>query len=326
MTSGTERAAASRSRTVSVVIPCRDAGSTLPVLVRSLVEQRLPDGIALEIIVVDNGSRDGGVERLAGAPIRVVREPTRGPAAARNAGVRAARGDVVVFLDADTRAAHPGFLAAHLATLDEMPDVAIAGGPITHDPRQRSLLAFAENATALLQWHEHMPAGRIAFQPSGNLAFRRELFDRIGPLDETLLCLEDFEWNVRAARAGGGIYFNPDARVYITGRESLRAILWKFYTWGLNVRLVYLPERRAQRWLFPRHRRLFALNGPFRACNETWVTVKRWFPVRPALTIALVPLFLLYRGAWGVGIAVGTFRDRHAALAAKPEPAAASRP
>lgn len=304
-----------RPRTISVVIPCLDAAPTLPALVRSIIEQELPPEVALEIIVVDNGSHDGGVERLAGLPVRVVREPRRGPAAARNAGVRAARGDVIVFMDADTRAAHRRFLVAHLDTLDRRPEVVISGGPITHDPAQQSLLAFAENATALLQWHDHMPARLVTFQPAGNLAFRRDLFERIGPLDDTLLCLEDFEWNARAVRAGGRIFFNPEAAVYITGRESLRAILRKFYTWGLNIQRVYFPERREQPWLFPDHPRLFAVNAAFRAGNETWVTVKRWLPLRPLLTIALIPLFVLYRSAWGAGIAVGALRSRHAALA-----------
>ena len=307
----------SATRTVSVVVPCRDAAPTLPSLVRSLLAQHLPPATELEIVIVDNGSRDGGPAALAGLPVRVLHEPRRGPAAARNTGVRAARGDVVIFMDADTRAAHSGFVAAHLATLDRRPDVAIAGGAITHDPAQRSVLALAENATALLDWHDRLPARHLTFQPSGNLAFRRELWERVGPLDESLLCLEDFEWSARVVRNGGRIFFDPAAGVYITGRTSLRAILWKFYTWGLNVRTTYLPARRDQAWLFPDHPWLFVVNAPFRALNETWVTAKRWFRVRPVMTIALLPLVLLYRTAWGVGLAVGARRSRHAALASE---------
>ncbi len=307
-------------RIVSVVVPCLDAAPTLPRLVRSLLAQRLPAGTELDIVIVDNGSRDGGPEAVADLPVRVIREPRRGPATARNTGVRAARGEVVVFMDADTRAAHDGFLAAHLATLDARPEVAIAGGPITHDPAQRSVLARAENDTALLDWHDRLPARFLTFQPSGNLAFRRALWDAVGPLDETLLCLEDFEWSARVVRHGGRIWFNPEAGVYITGRESLRAILWKFYTWGLNIRTTYLPARREQAWLFPNHPWLFLINAPFRALNETWVTVKRWFPVRPLRTLGLLPLFLLYRLAWGVGIAVGARRSQHAAVATERAP------
>ena len=140
------------------------------------------------------------------------------------------------------------------------------------------------------------------------MAFRRETFDLVGTLDESLLTLEDFEWNQRVLRAGLKVLFDPAAGVYITGRESLTAILAKFYTWGLNIRSVYVPGRRTQVWLFPDNPRLFWLNAPLRMLNETWVTVKRWFPVAPARTILLLPLFLLFRAAWATGLAAGSGR------------------
>lgn len=296
------------ARLVSVVVPCRNSERTVARLVAELQRQTLPAETSIEIVAVDNGSTDSTAAILRGLPVRLVDAPTPGPAAARNAGVRASRGEVVVFMDSDTRPMNPGFVAAHLANVDANPDTGISGGPIVHDIEQRSVLAFAENATALFNWHDRLPARDLTFQPAGNMAFRRALFDRIGPLDESLRTLEDFDWNQRAIRAGFKVRFVPDAGVYITGRESLRAILAKFYTWGLNVRSVYLPGRREQVWLFPDHPVLFYLNVPFRLLNETWVTMKRWFPVCPAKTILLTPLFLLYRAAWASGIAAGAAR------------------
>ena len=293
------------ARLVSVVIPCRNTEGTIARLVDGLRQQQLPADVSLEIVTVDNGSSDGTAAILGTLPVRFVSEPKPGPAAARNAGVRAATGDVIVFMDADTRPMHPRMLAAHIETLDARPDVGVSGGPIVHDVEQRSVLALAENATALFNWHDHLPARELTFQPAGNMAFRRELFERIGPLDESLLTLEDFEWNQRVLRAGLGIHFNPEAGAYITGRTSLRDILAKFYRWGLNVRRVYLPGRRSQIWLFPDHPLLFHLNAPWRMINETWVTVKRWVPVCPTQTVLLVPLFLLYRAAWALGLSAG---------------------
>ena len=176
------------------------------------------------------------------------------------------------------------------------------------NPEQRNLLAFAENATALFNWHDRLPARELTFQPAGNQAFRRALFDELGPWDESLLYLEDFEWSQRVVLSGRKIYFNPAAGSYITGRESLGAIIYKFYTWGLNVREFYLPGRTSQVWLFGDNPRLFWVNAPLRMLNETWVTVKRWFPFYPLKTLLLIPLFLLYRAAWATGIAVGAHR------------------
>ena len=295
-------------QTVSVVIPCRNSERTIGRLVADLLRQDLPDGTDLEIVAVDNLSTDGTAALLRTLPVLHVAEPAPGPAAARNAGVRASSGDVVVFLDSDTRPMHPRVLATHLATLAAHPDVGISGGPIVHDVEQRSLLAFAENATALFNWHDRLPRRELTFQPGGNMAFRRETFDLVGPMDESLRTLEDFEWNQRVLRAGFTVLFDPTAGVYITGRESLTAILAKFYTWGLNIRSVYVPGRRTQVWLFPDNPRLFWLNAPLRMLNETWVTVKRWFPVAPVRTILLLPLFLLFRAAWAAGLAAGSGR------------------
>lgn len=293
-------------RTVSVVIPCLNAATTLPPLVEGLRRQELPPGTELEIIVVDNGSTDGSPGIIAGLPARLITEPRRGAAAARNAGVRVSRGDVIVFLDADTRPAAPRLIAEHLATLASFPAAGIAGGAITHDPGQKGWLPFAENATGLFNWHDRLPARALTFQPSGNMAFRRALFDAVGPLNEDLFWLEDFEFNTRVRNAGYEIRFNPKAGVYIRGRDSFRAIMAKFYRWGLNIRSVYVPGRRGQFWLFPDSPHFFRLNGPLRALNETWVTLKRWFPVCPFRILLLVPVILLFRSAWAWGMMRGS--------------------
>ena len=296
------------NRIVSIVIPCLNVANTIERLVESLRAQQLPAGVEIEIVTVDNGSTDGTAELLRRLQVRIVEEAKRGPAAARNAGVRGARGEIIVFLDADMRAAHNRLIAEHLRTLDGHTNAGISGGAITHDPEQRNIFACAENATALFNWHERLPVRELTFQPAGNQALRRALFDELGMWDESLLYLEDFEWSQRVVRSGRKIYFNPAAGAYITGRESLCAIIYKFYTWGLNVREFYLPGRSSQVWLFGDNPKLFWINTPLRMLNETWVTVKRWFPFYPLKTLLLIPLFLLYRAAWATGITVGANR------------------
>jgi len=296
------------NRLVSIVIPCLNVADTIERLVWSLRAQQLPTGVEIEIVAVDNGSTDDTLGLLRRLPVRVIQEAKRGPAAARNAGVRRAHGEIIVFLDADMRAAHNRLIAEHLRTLDGHPDAGISGGAMTHDPEQRNIFAFAENATGQFNWHDRLPVRELTFQPAGNQAFRRALFDELGMWNESLLYLEDFEWSQRVVRSGRKIYFNPAAGAYITGRESLGAIIYKFYTWGLNVREFYLPGRTSQVWLFVDNPRLFWVNAPLRMLNETWVTVKRWFPFYPLKTLLLIPLFLLYRAAWATGMTVGANR------------------
>ena len=86
---------------ISVVVPTRDRQGSLARCLASLAMQA---EIALDVVVVDDGSRDRGAVRDAAAALagtRVVRGPGRGPAAARNLGVRAAEAELVCFIDDD---------------------------------------------------------------------------------------------------------------------------------------------------------------------------------------------------------------------------------
>lgn len=86
---------------VSVVIPCYRQAHFLPEAIESVLRQSYP---RREIIVVDDGSPDETAEVAARYPgVRCVRQPNRGLAAARNRGLAEARGEFVVFLDADDR-------------------------------------------------------------------------------------------------------------------------------------------------------------------------------------------------------------------------------
>lgn len=102
-----------RAPQVSVIVPYYDEAQHLEACLRSILAQR---GVSFEVLAVDDGSRDASpaiVARLAGASrgrLRALAQDHKGPGAARNLGARQARGRILVFVDADMRAA-PGFLA-----------------------------------------------------------------------------------------------------------------------------------------------------------------------------------------------------------------------
>jgi glycosyltransferase involved in cell wall biosynthesis len=97
---------------LSVIIPTYNSGPWLAEAVRSVGDPPPP---GVEVIVIDDGSTDGSAEALAGWPrITVLQQPNAGPAAARNRGLAAARGEFVAFLDADDRWL-PGRTAALVA-------------------------------------------------------------------------------------------------------------------------------------------------------------------------------------------------------------------
>jgi glycosyltransferase involved in cell wall biosynthesis len=109
-----------------VVIPAYRAAQTIGRAVNSVLGQTRP---AAEVLVVDDGSPEDLAPALAGygPRVRVLRQPNGGAASARNAGVRAARGDLIAFLDADDYW-EPGKLALQVRAMCNHPEVVLCAG------------------------------------------------------------------------------------------------------------------------------------------------------------------------------------------------------
>lgn len=177
---------------LSFVIPAHDEAPRLPATIDALHGAAATLGLACEVIVVDDASGDGTGEVAARHGARVLRVEHRHIAATRNAGARAATGDVLVFVDADTRVP-AGTLAAALAALR---DGACGGG---------ARVRF-EGA---LRWHQRLAVaagllavrlGRIA--PGCFVFCTRAAFDATGGFDERWYAGEDVAMSRALARAG----------------------------------------------------------------------------------------------------------------------------
>jgi glycosyltransferase involved in cell wall biosynthesis len=176
---------------VSAVIPAYNREATIERAARSVLDQDFRD---LELIVVDDASTDGTVrvvEALGDPRVRLLQhDANRRAAAARNTGIRAARGRYVAFLDSDDEWL-PGKLTAQLRHLEAAPDEVRAsctgyeilrwGVPF---PKVPSLTTFPE----ILMGCDLAPTA---------LVVRRDVFDTVGLLDETFGRYEDWDWLVR---------------------------------------------------------------------------------------------------------------------------------
>src|SRR6188474_2967712 len=172
---------------VSVVVPVYNGQATLLPCLHSLLQLRYPAD-RMELIVVDNASTDATAAILEGVrdQLRVLREDKRGPAAARNRGIRAARGDCIALTDADC-VVDPDWLAELVRPLAD-PEVGISGGRIRSVQPCNRIERFGERI------HDHRRALEELVPPyaiSMNWASRRAVLLDVGLFDETLLRDED---------------------------------------------------------------------------------------------------------------------------------------
>lgn len=156
----------------SIVVPAHDEARTLPATLESLARQDFAEPV--EIIVVDNASTDDTAATAAAYGVRVVREPVRGVCNARQTGVEAARGEIVVSTDADT--VHPPDWLRRLdAALRARPDAVAVAGPCRYaDPPWWGRL-FPPLGFGLVALGYRI-TGRVGYLTATNVAYRREGF------------------------------------------------------------------------------------------------------------------------------------------------------
>lgn len=196
---------ATRGPSVSVVIPVFEGRPFLRGAVESALRQTEPP---VEIILVDDGSTDGGIESVAdvagGVPIRIARQHHAGQSAARNRGVREARGELVAFLDQDDQWA-PEHLAELCHPLVEDPTATWAFSDfdeIDAEGRVVTRSFLRETAVAHPKSTLHaLLAGDLMVVPSASV-LRRSAFESLGGFDEALQGFEDDDLFVRAFRLG----------------------------------------------------------------------------------------------------------------------------
>ncbi|MEP6690223.1 MAG: glycosyltransferase [Gemmatimonadaceae bacterium] len=222
---------------LSVIVPAHNAGSVLARCLEAIMESDLPRGCR-EVIVVDDGSTDRTATiaaRYADAVVRLTGSP-RGPAYARNRGFEAARGECLVFIDADI-CVHPKTLRrmAHIFATES--DVAAAFGAYDRSPAGGSIVSDYRN---LLHHYVHTRcAGEAETFWAGCGAVRRAAFVDAGMFDEWHYAspqIEDIELGHRLHAKGHRIVLRPELqgthlkvwtlRQIITGDLRNRGVPW----------------------------------------------------------------------------------------------------
>jgi glycosyltransferase involved in cell wall biosynthesis len=238
---------------ISVIIPAHNIETLLGEQLEALCRQDYAG--SWDVTVVDNRSADRTADVAASfqgrLPLRIVPALERAsPAYARNVGVQASAGDLLVFVDADD-VADPGLLSAYAARSAEY---FVMGGQLDdaelNDP---VAAAWRFSLTA-----DGLPRilGRFSFFVTANCAIRREVFERIGGFDEALPFVhEDVDFSIRAELAGFKIGWVPEAVVHYRHRDTLAGVFKQQFVYGRGsvhlfkrYRDVATPDARVQAW------------------------------------------------------------------------------
>lgn len=190
---------------VSVIVPVHNGGSDI---VRCLQALRASTAdVSWELIVVDDGSSDASAEhaRAAGARVLATHRPRSGPAIARNIGATAARGEILLFVDADV-VVTPATVSDVAAAFDGDPDLAALFGSYDRRPAAPNFVSQYKNLFHHYV-HQSSPPGVTTFW-AGCGAIRAAAFWEVGGFDSGLYgrpSIEDIELGYRLTRAGHAV-------------------------------------------------------------------------------------------------------------------------
>jgi glycosyltransferase involved in cell wall biosynthesis len=206
----------------SVIIPARNCPAHLSAALRSIALSTYRD---YEVIVVNDASTDRTRDEAVAAGATVIDLPDqRGPAAARNAGVRSARGEVIVFFDADV-CVQPDTLERLVRTLIQRSEVVAVFGSYDRTPHASNIVSQYRN---LVHHFVHQTSSTTASTFwAGCGAIRRSVFVDIGGFDEgySRPSVEDIELGMRLRAAGHAILLDHSVQVQHLKRWDLWGML-----------------------------------------------------------------------------------------------------
>ena len=223
---------------ISVIIPALNEQKYIGNPLSGLKSQTFRD---FETIVVDGGSRDrtASIARKS-AKVIVCRE--KGVSAARNRGAAAAKGSILLFLDADTRPSRDLLRVYHEIFLDK--SVASATGPIypLERTKKRIRLGYSIVSVAFVKLSILVGSPHII---GSNFAARASSFRKCGGFDEKLLTYEDWDLSGRIKRCGT-VAYSDRAAVHTSVRRVAAWGVFGYFLFYLTNMIMYHVLRKAR--------------------------------------------------------------------------------
>jgi len=221
---------------VTAIVPCRNERESIKRCVLSILSQEKCGGV--EVIVVDGQSDDGTstiLKKLAleYPSLKVLTNLKRTMPTGVNIGIQAACGRYIAIMGAHNRYA-PDYLRQSVQVLEEMNVDNVGGSMIcegsSHVQRAIGLAHHSRFSVGGASWHNPEYDGPAETVFGG--VYRREVFERIGLLDEELVRNQDDEFNLRLIQSGGRIWHSPRIRSWYKPRQNLAALFRQYMQYG----------------------------------------------------------------------------------------------
>ncbi len=226
---------------VSIIVPCYNEQATIRLLLDAILAQKYSHS-RIEVVIADGLSQDNTLAVIADfqrehpdLSLLVVPNHRHTIPSSLNLAIKSAQGEIIVRLDAHSMPI-PEYVERCVQTIEEGKGSCVGGLWTIHPGGEgwiaRSIAAAAAHPLGVgdAMYRLEAKPGAVDTVPFG--AFRRNLIEKIGGFDETLLTNEDYEFNTRVRRNGGVVWLNPQIRSTYIARASLAELAKQYWRYG----------------------------------------------------------------------------------------------
>ena len=271
----------------SVTDPAYDAADTLEECLHALLDHTIPRW-QYAVIVVNDGSTDRTEEFAKKYDVRLVSQPNQGRAEAKNAGIHAARGEFLLFIDADC-AATKRWVEGIIAPFANQEVVGVAG---TLHTEQRNIVARFTQIEYETKYEIMARSQYVDIVDTASAAYRKQVFEGNGLFDASLFTAEDTDFSFRLAHRGYKMIFARCATVFHRHPETIFDYARR--KWGYGYCRTFLYRRYPQKVVVdrrtPQSQKIQAGLVLLLGQSVLGLAFSKWFL---GVTIALVGMFLV---------------------------------
>ena len=284
---------------VSIIVPVYNDREHIELLLDSLSGQDYPKDL-LEIIVIDNNSTDNSRQIARRFPVTLLEEnEIQSSYAARNKGIRNAKGQILVFIDSDCIADKMWLRKGVSKLLTERAD--LVGGQVKFTFSKKQTAAEYYDALTNLALESKVNRGGAA---TCDLFVKAEVFERIGLFPDNVKSGGDIQWTQKATKSGYSLVYASEAVVYHPAR-MLGELLKKLYRVGIGMGQILISKQCSKAQIV---RAFIGKLKPYRVSFVKQLIAQKGFEQMNRKLIRIWLIAHLCRSIIALGLAQALFR------------------